>query len=185
MTEFSDFSQVLEKSEPSLNGHEAVSEKDAAPVGARVDAARGVFISSRGDEIELSGKRVSSLMLERLLNQGKPRIPTKEVLVLGKYKQIEAVPNDPGYLALLAEWESNQRIDSLIYLFTLGIKGKPDAEFIEDQKAFFPDASDTLLKYLWTCSMLPDEDIDKLAEAIIGQSLPTAKGLDGAASFTE
>lgn len=182
MTEYSDFSQVLEQ--PSLNGHEAASEPDAAPA-AHVDVQHGVFVTSRGDTIELSGKRVSSLMLERLVNEGKPRIPMKEVLILGKHKQMEATPNDPGYLALLAQWEADQKISTLIYVFTIGVKGKPDAEFVEEQRAFFPDASETMMKYLYVCSMLPDEDIDALAEALIGQSLPTAKGLDGAASFTE
>lgn len=182
MVEISDFSQVLEMTEPSLNGHDLVPASDTAPAGAHVDVARGVFVTSRGEDIELSGRRVSSLMLERLTNEGKPRIPMKEVLILGKHKQMEAAPNDPGYLAMLAEWESNQRISSLIYVFTLGVKGKPEEEFVEEQKAFFPNASDVMLKYLWICSRLPDEDIDKLAEAIIGQMLPTSKGLQEAAN---
>jgi hypothetical protein len=184
MTEFSDFSQVLVMTEPSLNGHEVAPDQGATPAGAHVDAARGVFVTSRGEDIELSGKRVSALMLERLTNEGKPRIPMKEVLILGKHKQMEATPNDPGYLALLAEWESNQRINSLIYVFTLGVKGQPDEEFVEEQKAFFPNANAVTLKYLWVSSRLPDEDIDKLAEAIIGQSMPTSKGIDEAANFT-
>lgn len=184
MTEISDFSQVL--IEPSLNGHEAASESDAAAeTGAHVDVARGVFVNSRGEDIPLSGKRVNALMLERFINEGKPRIPMKEVTILGKHKQMEATPNDPGYLALLAEWEGNQRINQLIYVFTLGVKGKPDDEFVADQRTFFPDASDVTLKYLWVCSMVPDEDIQKLAEAIIGKTLPTTKGLDEAANFTE
>jgi hypothetical protein len=185
MTEISDFSLVLETTEPSLNGHEVAPDQGATPVGAHVDAARGVFVTSKGNEIELSGKRISSLMLERLTNEGKPRIPMKEVLILGKHKQMEATPNDPGYLALLAEWQSDQNIKTMIYVFNIGAKGKPDPEFVEEQRAFFSDASDSTMKYLWVSSQLPDEDIDKFTEAIIGQTLPTAKGLDGAASFTE
>lgn len=182
MTEISTFPDVI----PSVNGHETAPDVGAVSAKeAHVDTARGVFVNSRGEDIELSGKRVSSLMLERFINEGKPRIPMKEVLVLGKHKQMEANPNDPGYLALLAEWEGNQRINQLIYLFTLGVKGKPDDEFVADQLAFFPDASDVTLKYLWVCSMVPDEDIQLLAEAIIGKMLPTTKGLDEAANFTE
>lgn len=183
MVEISSFSSLLETEAPSLNGHEAAAEP-AASTTAHVDIERGVFVTSRGNELELSGKRVSSLMLERLVNEGKPRIPMKEVLILGKHKQMEATPNDPGYLALVAQWESDQRISILIYVFTIGVKGTPDEEFIEEQRAFFPDASDTMMKYLYVTSLLPDEDIDKLAEAIIGQGSPTAKGIDEAANFT-
>lgn len=178
MVEISEFPTIA----PSPNGHEPTSEVDVGSAQeAHVDVDRGVFITSRGNEIELSGKGISSLMLERLVNEGKPRIPMKEVLILGKHKQMEANPNDPGYLALLAEWEGNQRINTLIYVFTIGVKGKPDDEFVEEQRPFFPDAKDTLMKYLWVSSKLPDQDIDKLAEAIIGQSLPTQKGLEQSA----
>ncbi|MBA3867785.1 MAG: hypothetical protein H0X30_01375 [Anaerolineae bacterium] len=184
MTEFSDFSQILEMTQPSSNGHEVVPDQGATPQVAHIDVDRGVFVTSRGEDIELSGKRISSLMLERLVNEGKPRIPMKEVLILGKHKQMEAAPNDPGYLAMLAEWESNQKIATLIYVFTIGVKGKPDAEFVEEQRAFFPDASDVMMKYLYVCSLVPDEDIDKLTEAIMGQFLPTAKGIEEAGKFT-
>lgn len=181
MAEISDFSNVS----ISPNGHEAASTPDAVSTPeAHLDVQRGVFVTSRGTDIELSGKRISALMLERLINGGKPSIPMKEVTILGKHKQMEANPNDPGYLALKKEWEDNQRISTLIYVFTIGVKGKPDDEFIADQRPFFPDMNDTEMKYLWVCSLVPDEDIDKLADAIIGQSLPTQKGLDSAANFT-
>lgn len=179
-------SSALVEVEASLNGHE--EEAGASPAStahaAHVDIQRGVFVTSRGNEIELSGKHVSALMLERLVNEGKPKIPMKEVLILGKHKQMEANANDPSYLALLAEWQTSQKISTLIYVFTIGVKGNPDAEFIDDQASFFPNANATDMKYLWVCSQLPDEDIDKLAEAIIGQGSPTAKGLDEAANFT-
>ena len=178
MTEFSDFNQVMTMTEPSSNGHEGAAEPTAPAAKAHLDPARGVFITSKGNEIELSGKLISSLMLERLTNEDKPRIPMKEVLILGKHKQMEANPNDPGYLALLKEWEINSLVKGMIYVLTLGVKGKPDAEFVEEQRAFFPNVSDTTLKYLWVASQLPDEDINALQEVILGKSIPTTKGIE-------
>jgi hypothetical protein len=177
------FPNALEAPVMSENGHsKAASTPDAAPLSsAHVDPLRRVFITSRGNEIALSGKRVSALMLERLANEGKPQIPMKKVLLLGKREQLEANPNDPGYLALLAEWEANQRINSLVYVFTIGVGGKPPEDFVDEQRAFFPNISDVHMKYLWISSQLPDEDINELAEAITGQSMATQKGLEQAA----
>lgn len=161
--------------------HETPIILDDIPSKAHVDPVRRVFVTSQGNEIPLSTKRVSALMLERLANEGKPQIPMKEVTLLGKRKQLEANPNDPGYLALLAEWEANQRINSLVYVFTIGVSGSPPDDFIDEQRAFFPHISDVYMKYLWICSQLPDEDINELAEAITGQSLATQKGLQASA----
>lgn len=161
----------------SENGHEEMANTPKA----HVDPVRRVFITSQGNEIRLSNKRVSALMLERLVNEGKPQIPMKEVTLLGKRKQLEANPQDPGYVALLEEWESNQRINSLIYIFSIGVSGSPPEDFVDEQRVFFPNISDSHMKYLWISSQLPDEDINELAEAITGQSLATQKGLEQAA----
>lgn len=178
MTEFSTFPEIIEPV-ISENGHNEAAASEPAALGstARIDAARKMFITSRGNEIELSGKRISSLMLERLANKGKPQIPMKEVVLLGKHKQLEANSNDPGYLALLEEWNAEGKIESLVYIFSIGVKGQPPPEFIDEQREFFPEANATMMKYLWICSQLPDEDIGALSEVILGQSLPTEKGL--------
>lgn len=176
---------ALLATEPSLNGHEEAVVTTASPLVAYVDVERGMFVTSRGNEIELSGKPISSFMLERFVNEDKPRIPMKEVVLLGKHKQMEATPNDPAYLALLAEWEARQNIAVMIYLFTVGVKGKPSDEFIEEYRVLFPDAKDTLMKYLWVCSQMPDDDANLLREAIMGKTLPTTEGLNEAANFTE
>lgn len=152
---------------------------------AHLDAERGVFITSRGDEIELSGQKLSSLMLERVTSEGKPKIPRVEITLLGKHKELQANPNDPGYLALLKEWEGEQNIRVMRYLFVVGVKGKPSQEFVDEQKQFFPDATDLDLKYLWVASLVPDGDIDSFTEAVMGQSMTTTKGLEGAANFSE
>src|SRR5258706_10690513 len=90
----------------------------------RVDAARGVFITSRGDEIELSDKPVSALVVERIQAEGKPKIPMIEVSILGR-KQSEPHVGHEGYQARLKEWESESQIALMRYLFVVGTKGQP------------------------------------------------------------
>lgn len=155
------------------------------PARAHVDATRGMFITSKGKEIELSGQAISSLMLERLTNEGKPKIPMIEVTLLGKHKQMQANPNEPGYLALLKEWEGDVNVKTLRYIFVIGAKGQPPQEFVDVQAQFFPEASDLEMKYLWVSSLLPDEDIDVFTEAVLGRTTATTKGVESAANFSE
>lgn len=157
---------------PSLNGHQEPEK------GARVDPERGLFITSRGDEIELSGKQISSLVIDRITNEGRPRIPMVEVTLMGKHKQLEAHPQDPGYLALLEQHDADSRLTMLRYLFLMGVKGTPPQAFVDDHRPFFPDAADADMKYLWVASRIPDDDIEIFMEAVMGQAMPTRKGLD-------
>jgi hypothetical protein len=157
------------------------------PSTAHVDAERGVFITSYGDELELTGQRISALMLERLTNEGKPKIPMIEVTILGKHKQMQANPNDPGYLALVREWEADQSIRVMRYMFCLGVKVEKDEKydaFVELHRQFMPDATDLDLKYLWVSSIVPNKDVDKFTDALLGQWGVTTKGIDEAANFS-
>jgi len=61
----------------------------------------------------------------------------------------------------------------------------PPEEFVTDHLTFFPNATDLDMKYLWICSRVPNEDIDAISDAIMGRMLPTTKGMDEAANFTE
>jgi hypothetical protein len=151
----------------------------------RVDPIRGVFITSRGDEIQLSDKPVNGLVVERLAQDGKPEIPLVEVKLVGGRKQLEPHPGHEGYKAQLQEWELKSKIRTLKYLFCLGVKGQPPQSFIDEHYTFFPDASDLDMKYLWVASLVPDDDIDPITEAIMGRSLPTTKAVDEVANFTE
>lgn len=153
-----------------------------ADVLPRVDAARGVFITSKGDEIELSNKSVSALIAQQIQSQGKPDIPKVEVLLLGKYKQLEANPQHPGYIAALAEWEEKSNLAVLRYLCVVGVKGQAPAEFVEEHAVFFPNATATEMKYLWVASRIPDDDLAAFTEAVMGQGAPTAKGLETSAA---
>lgn len=168
--------------EPSLNGHSEAGEPEVA--GPRVDPKRSIFITSKGDEIEMSNKRITSLYLDRITNQGKPKIPMVEVLLLGKHKQLEAHPNDPNYLALLAEWKEESYIRMFKYLIAVGVKGQPPQEFIDEQRVYFPDADDQEMKYLYFASLIPDDDVGFFVEAMMGKNAPTAAGTEeSAASF--
>ena len=185
MTETSVFPNGSEALLMELDHGESVNEPTITdtPAAAHLDAARGVFVTSKGNEIELSGQAISSLMLERITNAGKPKIPRKEVLLLGKHKELQANANDPDYLALMEEWKSEQNINVMRYVFVVGVKGQPPQEFVTEQKQFFRDATDLDIKYLWVCSLLPDADIDTFTEACLGKNLATSKGLEEAANF--
>lgn len=179
MTEISSFLDQPGEIPASENGH--VADVPSLP---RVDPARGVFITSRGDEIELSNKPISGLIIDRLQTDGKPKIPMVEVTLLGKHKQLEAHPDDPGYKALLEEWADDCNRKLVRYICIMGVKGQPPQEFIDEQREFFPSATANDWKYLWVISRIPDEDISEFTEALIGRSIPTAKGLEQSANFS-
>lgn len=151
---------------------------------AHVNAEKGVFVTSKGDELVLTGQAISSLMLERITNEGRPKIPRVEVTLLGKYKEVQANPHDPGYLALVKEWEAEQSIRVMRYMFCVGVKATPSPEFVELHRQFIPEASDLDLKYLWVSSLVPDKDIDAFTNALLGQFGVTTKGIDDAANFS-
>lgn len=147
----------------------------------RVDPFRGVFITSRGEEIELANKPVSYLIVHRIQSEGKPKIPQIEVTLLGKHKQLEYHVGHEGYQARLKEWEEDSQVALMRYLFVVGTKGEPPQEFIDEQSFYFPSASPAEMKYLWIASRLPDEDMAAFTEAILGKTIATAKGLDESA----
>src|SRR5690242_6479718 len=88
----------------------------------RVDPARGVFITSRGEEIELADKPISALIVERLQQEGRPKIPLIEVTILGR-KQAEPHVGHEGYQARLAEWQADAQMAVMRYMFSVGTKG--------------------------------------------------------------
>lgn len=153
---------------------------DVSETLPRVDAMRGVFITSRGTEIELSDNPVSSLIVQRLQTAGKPKIPMIETTILGR-KQSEPYPGHEGYQARLKEWEEESQTALVQYLFVVGTKGKPPQEFIDEQSPYFPGATESDMKYLWIASRLPDDDMGAFTEAVMGKTLTTAKGLDESA----
>lgn len=161
----------------------AMSADDSTSI-AHVDAEKGVFVTSKGTELQLSGQAISALMLERITNEGKPKIPRVEVTLLGKHKELQANPKDPSYLALLKEWEEEQSIRVMRYMFCVGVKAMPEPEFAELHRQFMPDATELDLKYLWVSSLVPDKDVDKFTEALLGQFGVTSKGIDDAANFS-
>jgi hypothetical protein len=149
---------------------------------ARVDYERRVFITRDG--LELTLMPVSKLILERInANQeGKPQVPKIEVLIAGKHKRLEDNPNDPEYLRELNLWTREQQMKHMRYAFWAGIKENPPEEFVGPHREFFPNATDSEMKYLWVASLLGQDgdDIGILVEAILGQNIVTEQGLEKA-----
>lgn len=165
--------------------------KDGLP---RVDpTAKKVYLRS-GVVFDL--QPISSLRLMRLYNNtsGKPvepEPPMVEVLIGGTHKRLEPDPSDADYQLKLElwsqemeEWERVQREKILIYAFTQGIVVDVPSTFVDEAAFFIGDnASPLLIKYEYICSLIEDDDIEFLMEAIVGQTVATSKGIEEAKSF--
>lgn len=159
---------------PSENGHVNMTLP-------RVDTTRGLIITRSGAELELSGASISSLLIERVINEGKPEIPMVQVTIGGKYKQMEANPNDPNYKTAFEAWQSESNRRLMRYLILRGVKCVVPEAFTQEHLEFFPNATDNDMKYLYVVSLVPDEDVNFFMDAVMGRSLPTAAGLEDAA----
>jgi len=163
--------------------HDAM-EGEALPL-PRIDPERKVFMTSDGVEIQLTGKRINPLIVQQIQNQGKPTVPKREVILLGKHHQLVDDPHDPDYLEAVKRWEADANINSGKYLFNVGVKLTPPAEWVAENMEYLPDATAAELKYMYVVSLIPDvEDISALIEAIVSFSVVTTKGLEQAANFT-
>lgn len=148
---------------------------------AALDLNKRTYKTGEGYTFTL--RRVRALVCERIVsdNSSKPAIPIITVKIGAKGTREEENPGDPVYLAKLRVWEQEKNFRLAKYLFTEGIKGDPDDKFVKRMKVHFPDADETAMKYLWVVDHLPDDEIDTLMEAIMGQSEVTQKGLEQAA----
>lgn len=153
----------------------------------RVDPERMMFISSEGVEIPLTGARINFVVYAQIANHGKPQMPKIEVKIPGsKHTRMEDNPTNPEYLKRLDEWREYSSIQIGKYLFGIGVKGQAPDDWIADNIEFVPDATQKDLKYMWIASLVPDSnDVQALIEAILGFSVPTEKGVESAANFSE
>lgn len=154
----------------------------AAPAGPALDIEARTITTTNGNVIQLSSRRLSSLMIERLQAAGRPQIPLVEVTVGGTHKTVEYHAHDPGYLAALEEWESEANGRVLRYMFVRGVNGDPDDEFIAETLEWLPAADRQELKYLWVASLVPDEDLNEFIEMLMSQYNPTVEGVDDVAA---
>lgn len=143
----------------------------------RLDPVNKTYTLSNGEVLQLTGKRITSLVLERFSSEGKPLIPVVEVTIGGKHKSVEYHHHDPGYEAKLAEWQEQVNLRTMRYIFTRGIAGDPPEEFVEEHRYWFPNIDRVEMRYIWLCSIIPDDDINDLTDALIGMSMPTAGGI--------
>jgi hypothetical protein len=131
---------------------------------------------------------IPKLVLERLYNDtaGKPKIPIVEVTIGGQYKRNEPNPEDPAYKQALDEWQSAKNIGLARYLVIHGVAESAPDDFADEYRSYSPGMSDFDLKYLWVLTRFgPDdatqtEGVKVLSEAITGQTVPTAEGLEKA-----
>ena len=152
---------------------------DPPPYG--LDAERGVFITSEGRELRL--RKIRALIAERLVNgqTGRPKVPVVEVTIAGKHKRTEENPADPDYQERLKAWEAGKQERLMTYLFTEGIDGMPSEDEALQFQILFPESNAVEIRYVWLASLIPDDDVPDLMEAIISRSLVTAKGLETSA----
>ncbi|MCI0347918.1 MAG: hypothetical protein L0Z53_00700, partial [Acidobacteriales bacterium] len=69
------------------------------------------------------------------------------------------------------------------YLFSKGVNADVPDVIAREFREYFPDASDGMVKYLYVVDCLEndEDDIAALADAVMGQTMPTASGLEDAA----
>lgn len=136
------------------------------------------FTTKQGVVFQL--RPISRVVLRRLTKDawGKPQPPIVETVVgKQKHKIREANPHDPEYKAALALWEEEHEERTLIYLFSNGICGEPDAKTLARFKLFLPGDNEDQLKYNWIMEQITDDEIQPLSVAIMGLTVPTEQGI--------
>lgn len=130
-------------------------------------------------------RKLSTLVIERLRadERGKPKPPIQEVTYANNVTAQEENPNDPEYLEKVDSWRANRAFLLMRYVISEGIDGTPPESFLTNYREnYFPEATDTELKYLWIATLIPDqEEMTNLMRVIMGQTVPTPEGLAEAA----
>lgn len=154
-------------------------EKLMTPVDT---TAPKTYTTKSGVVLEL--RPISPVLIRRWKNNtyGRPQPPVVESVVGPQKKKVREVnPEDPEYLAALAEWEEAHNEQLVMYLFTRGILSEPETADIERLQMLLPGESDMGLKYSWVLEMLDgDDEITALSFAIMGLTAPTEKGISEA-----
>lgn len=138
-----------------------------------------MYTTKQGVVFEL--RPISALLIRQLQNDrfGMPQPPVVESKV-GPQKRIvkEANPNDPDYTAALAAWEENKNERLIIYIMTRSICDQPTSADTERLREFLPGGTEAQIKYAWVLEhLLDDNELADLAEIIMGQMVPTQKGI--------
>lgn len=171
--------------------------------GYYFDAKKKQFKTSKG--IWLTPVKIPSMLLERLMTTKpsangvpvvhedhdhasdievgpRPEVPEVEVdYGKGRPKGVEKNPNDAAYRDAMMDWEFQQNIKVMMLVFNLGIAEGPSDDFAEIIAEIEPSFGPATIKYEWVLStMSTDEEVSKLSELVLGQSIPTAEGVENA-----
>lgn len=154
----------------------------------RLDPEKHLVYLSNGEVLQLKPihqLRIANLYNDRTGEPEPPEPPLVEVVYGGKIKRMEPNRGDPDYQALYTayeaeheEWNARHQLRIMQGLYLQGIEvGDIPAEFAEEHAYFYPDSNKFSLRYDYICSLVPDEDIEWLVEAITGQTTATPKGV--------
>lgn len=134
--------------------------------------------------VALELRPISSLTLRQLQRDqtGKPQPPKVESVVGPKKQKIVAPnPDDPDYKTALAEWQEDRNIRYMAYVLARGVCAEPDEESVERLLEAAPGLTKTSLKYLWVLEQVEDDvEIGEIVGLIVGQTIPTPKGISDA-----
>jgi hypothetical protein len=168
------------------NGHAMTFEAEEAvrieQVLTAVDTTRHTYTTKQGVVFAL--RPIPALLIRQLQNNqsGRPQPPVVESAVGPQKKKVkETNVNDPDYLAALQAWEEERQEKFIAYIFSRGVVDDPSEEDQERLREFLPDTSAAMLKYTWILEHMSDDaELGPFAEAIMGQTVPTAGGISQA-----
>lgn len=138
---------------------------------------RREFTTSAGATLPLRG--IPAMLVRQLYadETGKPKPPIVEV-TYGKKTVKETNEHDPDYLAAMAAWTEARNFRIMVYVVARGVCLDPNKTESEHLAAFFPGSNVAERKYAWILEMLDnDEEAAALMMTILGQTVPTEKGI--------
>jgi len=145
-----------------------------------INAVQRTWTSQGGFTFTL--KRISSGMVQRMLsdNRGKPMIPQTVVSYGEGHIGTEANPNDPAYIEQKTEWLQSNQMRATVYCLGNGVELEVPAEFQDQYRSEYPDATENELRYYYLTSLISADEIASLVEAINSQNTPTEEAISQA-----
>lgn len=168
---------------PEITEKDLVNGALKAHLGPQFDPVARTWTSKRGTTFKLLS--VSLHAAKRIAEdpKTKPQIPTVYVaygvppdVKIGE----ESNPNDPRYLDEMARWQADSQYKMMVYIFGTGIDLKVPPDYVDAQKEFFPNATNTEIKYLYITSLIEADEYLPLMNTITGEKSPTPEGVEAA-----
>lgn len=149
---------------------------------SKLDPKARTYTTQSGRVFKL--RKVSAMAMAPLTSDfdRKPVAPIIEVMIAGKFPRESVNYGDPHYQAELQYWQQEIQTRAMVNLINEGIDEEVAEEELARIRQHAPMANDADVKYLWAMQFVDANEMDKLAEAIMGQSLPTEAGMQQAAA---